>query len=72
MEVIIKEFLYWIALGSGSIFLICLFISAMIRGICMLLDHLKVANVMREAMYLWLKNKNPNEAEFLKEDDLNV
>ena len=72
MEVIIKEFLYWVALGSGSIFLICLFISGMIRGICMLLDHLKVANVMREAMYLWLKNKNPNEAEFLKEDDLNV
>ena len=44
MEVIIKEFLYWVALGSGSIFLICLFISGMIRGICMLLDHLKELN----------------------------
>lgn len=60
MELIIKEILYWIALGSGSIVLICLFVAGMIKAICILLDHLKVANVLREALLIYLRRKRPD------------
>ena len=70
METIIKDFLYWIAIGSGSIFVICLFIAGMIRAICILIDHLKIANVMREALMLYIKTKRPDLK--LKEEDINI
>ena len=60
MEEIVKEFLYWVSIGSGSIFLICLFIAGMIRAICILIDHLKVVNVMKEALQLYIKHKRPD------------
>ena len=60
MEEIVKEFLYWVCIGSGSIFLICLFIASMIRAICILIDHLKVVNVMKEALQLYIKHKRPD------------
>lgn len=70
MEIIIKEFLFWVAIGSGSIFLTCLFIAGMIRAICILIDHLKIANVMREALMLYIKTKRPDLK--LKEEDINI
>lgn len=60
MEVIIKEILYYLALGSGSIMLIGLLIAGCLRGVCILIEHLKLANTMREALLLYAKVKNPN------------
>ncbi len=60
MDAIIKEILYYLVLGSGSIALICLLIAGTIRCICILIDHLKVANVLRKALLLYVKVKNPN------------
>lgn len=70
MEEIVKEFLYWVSIGSGSIALICLFIAGMIRAICILIDHLKVANVMRKAILLYIKTNRPSLT--LKEEDINI
>lgn len=67
METIIKDFLYWVAIGSGSIFLICLFIVGMIRAICILIDHLKVVNVMRKALTLYIET-NRKDIKITKED----
>lgn len=68
MELIIKEILYWIALGSGSIILVCLLISGTIKAMCMLLDHLKVANVLRKALMLYIKTNRTDL--IIKEEDL--
>ena len=70
METIIKDFLYWVAIGSGSIFLICLFIVGMIRAICILIDHLKVANVMRKAILLYIETNRKDLK--IKEEDINI
>ena len=56
----IKEVLFYIALISGSIAFICLCISAIIRCVCILIDHLKVVNVMKEALQLYIKHKRPD------------
>lgn len=53
----IKEILFYTALISGSIAFICLCISAIIRCVCILIDHLKVVNVMKEALQLYIKHK---------------
>lgn len=53
----IKDVLFYVALLSGSIAFICLFISTIIRCVCILIDHLKIANVMREALNLYIKSK---------------
>lgn len=70
MEIIIKEILYWVAFVSGSIALVCLFIAGTIRAICILLDHLKVANVLREALMLYIKTKRPDMQ--IKPEDINI
>ena len=70
MELIIKEILYWIALGSGSIILVCLFVAGMIKAICILLDHLKVANVLRKALLLYIKTNRKDLK--IKEEDINI
>lgn len=67
METVIKDFLYWVAIGSGSIFLTCLFITGMIRAICILIDHLKVVNVMRKALTLYIET-NRKDIKLTKED----
>ena len=56
----IKEVLFYTALISGSIAFICLCISATIRCVCILIDHLKVVNVMKEALQLYIKHKRPD------------
>ena len=56
----IKEVLFYTALISGSIAFICLCISAIIRCVCILIDHLKVVNVMKEALQLYIKHKRPD------------
>lgn len=60
MEELIKNFLYWVAIGAGSTMIICLLISGLIRCLCILMDHLKTANVIREAMILYAKTKRPD------------
>lgn len=66
----IKEVLFYTALISGSIAFICLCISAIIRCVCILIDHLKVANVMREAIMLYIKTKRPSLE--IKEENINI
>ena len=70
MEIIIKEFLYWVAIGSGSTALICLLIAGMIRAICILIDHLKIANVMRKAILLYIETNRKDLK--IKEEDINI
>ena len=60
MEEIIKQILYYVSLSTGSIMLICLLIAGAIRCICIMLDHLRIANVMREALMLYIKTKRPD------------
>lgn len=57
MEELIKQILYYASLGAGSIMIIFLLIVGAIRCICILLEHLKVANVIREALMLYIKTK---------------
>lgn len=59
MEELIKNFLFYTAIGAGTIIIICLLTCGTIRGICLLLDHLKIANTLREAIALYIKSKNP-------------
>ena len=54
---LIKDILFYIALGTGSICLISLFVAITIRCILIMLDHLKVSNVLREALTLYIKTK---------------
>lgn len=67
---LIKNILFYIALGAGSICLISLFIAAAIKCICIMLDHLKVANVLREAIVLYINTKRPDLS--LKENDIDL
>lgn len=60
MEELIKQILYYVLLSAGSFMLICLLIAGIIKCICILIDHLKVANVMREALMLYIKTKRPD------------
>ena len=57
MEELIKDILYYSVLISGSMIFICLLIAGLIRSFCLMLDHLKVANAMREALQLYIKEK---------------
>lgn len=67
MEELIKNFLYYAVIGLGSISLICLLIAGLIRSFCFMLDHLKVANVLKEALLYYIKNKN-NDRKITLED----
>lgn len=67
MEELIKIFLYYAVIGLGSISLICLLIAGLIRSFCFMLDHLKVANVLKEALLYYIKNKN-NDRKITLED----
>lgn len=68
MEEIIKQILYYVSLGTGSIMLICLLIAGTIRCICILIDHFKIVNVMKEALMLYIKSKRPD----LKVKDVDI
>lgn len=59
MEELIKNFLFYTAIGAGTTIIICLLICGTIRVIGLLLDHLKIANTLREAIALYIKSKNP-------------
>ena len=54
---LIKNILFYTAIGTGSLSIICLLIAGLIRCICVLLDHLKIANVLRELLALYIKEK---------------
>ncbi len=58
MTEIIKNVLFYLALISGSIMIICLLIAGIIKCCCILLDQLKVAKVIKEAIILYAKTKN--------------
>lgn len=60
MEELIKQVLYYISLCTGSIMLICLLIAGTIKCICILINHLRIANVMKEALMLYVKTKRPD------------
>ena len=68
MEEIIKQILYYISLTTGSIMLICLLIAGAIKCICILIDHLRIVNVMKEALILYTKTKRPD----LKVKDVDI
>ena len=59
MTEIIKDILFYSALSCGSIFLLCLFGIIIVRMIGFLIDHLTVANVMKECLEIYIKQKNP-------------
>lgn len=57
---IIKNVLFIIAEISGTVMLISLFIICSIKLTCIALDHLKVGNMIREALVLYIKLKRPD------------
>lgn len=63
MEEVIKSILYYCVLGIGSAIIVCLLIAVLIRSICVMLDHTKVANVLREALQLYIKAKKDKKLE---------
>lgn len=68
MEELIKQILYYISLCAGSIMLICLLTAGAIRCICILIDHMRIVNVMKEALMLYIKTKRPD----LKVKDVDI
>lgn len=66
MEEIIKNCLYYISLGAGSIILICLLVAGIIRSFCFMLDHLKVVKVFRELIPLYIQKKREGKIEKAK------
>lgn len=60
MEEIIKNILYYTAIITGSISLILLFLCALYRVICIFIDHCKNANVLKECLLIYIKQKQPN------------
>ena len=68
MELLIKDILYYSVLISGSMILICLLVAGLIRSFCFMLDHLKVANTMREMIQLYIKTKQQEKT--LQEKDI--
>lgn len=57
IEEMTKIFLYNMALGAGTMILICLLIAGVIRAFCIMLDHLKVGKVLKELLPLYIKEK---------------
>lgn len=56
MEVF-KDILFYAVISIGTICLFCLLIAALIRCFTILLDHLKVANLLRKLLLDYIKNK---------------
>ena len=70
MEEAIKTFLYYFVMGMGSTSLTFLLIAGLVRSFCFMLDHLKVANVLREVIQLYIKankDKKITEADIKEE-----
>lgn len=57
---IIKNVLYIASILSGSILMISLLITASIRLICIAIDNLKIGNVIKECLKIYLKEKRPD------------
>lgn len=63
IEEITKNFLYYMALGCGTVSLIGLLIAGAIRIFCIMLDHLKVGKVLKELLPMYIKEKRkPKQA----------
>ena len=60
MEEIIKNILYYTAIITGSISLILLFLCALYRVLCIFLDYCKNANIIRECLMIYIKQKRPD------------
>ena len=54
---LIKNILFYMAFISGSIGLITLLICGVIRLVCLLVDHLKIANTLRECLRIYIERK---------------
>lgn len=67
MEEVIKNLLYYCVIRIGSTILIWLLIAGLIRTFCFMLDHLKAANVLREALQLYIRTKKDKR---IKEEDI--
>jgi hypothetical protein len=67
MEEVLKNILYYSVLSFGGASLICLLIAGLIRSFCLMLDHIKAVNVLREALQLYIKTKNERK---LTEEDI--
>lgn len=67
---VIKEFLFYVTLGTGTTMIICLFIAGTISCFCIMLDHLKIANVTRKGLQLYIKAKRPDLK--IKTDDIDL
>ena len=67
MEEIIKNCLYYISLGAGSIILICLLVAGIIKSFCFMLDHLKIGKfLVTKIIPLYLKQKEEETMEKAK------
>lgn len=64
---ITKNLLFIASVISGTLMLIGLFIIVTIRLICIAIDHLKVGNVIKECLIIYVKQKRP-DLEIKKED----
>lgn len=58
---IFKNILYYTALVSGSIMIISLFISGVIRCVIILLDHLDIAKILYDAISLYRQVNKPQK-----------
>jgi len=54
---LIKEILFYSALISGAIMLICLLFCGVYRCFCLLLDHWKNAKILRECLKIYIERK---------------
>lgn len=68
---LVKNILFNITLICGSICSISLLVAGAIRCICIMIDHLQVADTFRKALVLYVKTKNPN-LQHIKESDVDL
>lgn len=57
---IIKNILFGVALVSGSICIILLFLILLYRVILVFIDNMKNANVMRQCLWIYIHRKRPD------------
>lgn len=57
---IIKNILFGVALVSGSIFTILLFLILLYRVILIFIDNMKNANVFRQCLMIYIHRKRPD------------
>lgn len=69
---IIKNILFGVALISGSICTILLFLILLYRVILIFIDNMKNANVFRQCLMIYIHRKRPDIKLELELEDINI